>query len=224
MKNPIRRYYEFLDRPIFPVGRGLLALLIIPLVLAFTVPLWRITLNAPQYPEGLTLDITTQGFRAGNNGQHLTEINMLNHYIGMHEISEQAIPDLGWMPFAIGLLMLLTLRVAAIGHVRDLIDLSVISIYTLGFFGARFVYKLYVYGHDLNPEAPVTVQPFTPAIIGSKQIANFTTHSWPQLGTLYMSLFVGGLLAITAWHLIAGRRAAKRRDAAARAASEAPAT
>ena len=29
----------------------------IPLVLSFTQPLWNITLEAPQYPEGLTLDI-----------------------------------------------------------------------------------------------------------------------------------------------------------------------
>ena len=74
----------------------------------------------------------------------------------------------------------------------------------------RFVYRLYVFGHDLDPTAAITLKPFTPAIIGKKQIANFATESYPQLGTLYVTLFLVGLVGITAWHLIGGRLAAAR--------------
>ena len=108
--------------------------------------------------------------------------------------------------------MLLTLRVAAIGQVRDLIDMSVLSLYILGFLAARFVYQLYRYGHDLDPHAPVKLEPFTPVILGTKQIANFTTHSWPSLGTMYVGIFFVGLIGVTVWHLIAGRLAATRSE------------
>lgn len=210
MKDPIRRFYEFIDRPLFGKTRVLLALLVVPLALAFTRPLWRISMEAPQYPEGLHLDIYVNGLRGGNQGQHLQEINTLNHYIGMHAITQEAIPDLDWMPFALGILMLLTLRVAAIGAVRHLLDLSVLSLYILGFLAARFVYRLYVYGHELDPHAPVKIEPFMPVVLGTKQIANFTTHSWPLVGTLYVAAFAFGVAAITLWHLVTGYRRARR--------------
>lgn len=66
------------------------------------------------------------------------------------------------------------------------------------------------FGHNLNPDAPVKVPPFTPVIFGTKQIANFTTHSLPQLGTLYMTLFAVGVLGVFGWHLVAGRKKAVR--------------
>jgi hypothetical protein len=74
----------------------------------------------------------------------------------------------------------------------------------------RFVYKLYVFGHNLDPSAPVTVKPFTPAIFGAKQIANFTTHSYPQMGSILVGLFVLTVLGSTLWQLLAGRVAAAR--------------
>jgi hypothetical protein len=103
---------------------------------------------------------------------------------------------------------LLVLRVAAIGNVRALIDLMVLAGYGCTFAFGRFIYRLYVFGHELDPTAPVKVKPFTPVIIGSKQIANFTTHSYPQLGAILVGVFLLGLVLILAWHLIAGRRAA----------------
>jgi hypothetical protein len=87
-----------------------------------------------------------------------------------------------------------------------LIDLLVVTGYVAAFSMGRFVYKLYVFGHTLDPEAPLTMRPFTPAIFGSKQIANFTTHSYPQLGTLYIGVFTAGVIALLVWHLVAGRR------------------
>src|SRR5574343_219146 len=42
------------------------------------VPMWRIELNAPQYPEGLMLQL-----HANKIGGDVDSINGLNHYIGM---------------------------------------------------------------------------------------------------------------------------------------------
>jgi len=105
----------------------------------------------------------------------------------------------------------LTLRCAAIGNVRSLVDLVVIAIYIGVFAFGKFVYKLYVFGHNLDPGAPIKLDGFTPAIFGTKQIANFSTSSFPQLGTGYIAMYFGGIAGILAWHLIAGRRAAVAR-------------
>ena len=55
MKNAIGRFYDFLARPLFPSARLLLGLLVVPLLLSLSQPLWRISMTAPQYPQGLYL-------------------------------------------------------------------------------------------------------------------------------------------------------------------------
>jgi copper chaperone NosL len=212
MQHPLARFYELLDRPLHGAGRLLLALAVIPLVLSFSHPLWRIHLTAPQYPGGLTMEIYAHKLDGGNRGQHIQEINTLNHYIGMHKIDRAELSDLDWLPFAFGILALLALRCAAIGNVRALVDLAVVTTYVSGFAMARFVHKLYVFGHDLDPTAPVKVAPFTPAILGTKQIANFTTESLPRAGSLLVGLFATVVIGVTVWHLVAGRRAAARAE------------
>lgn len=214
MRDPIGKFYAYLDRPIAYPVRFILVALCVPLLLAWSQPLWRISMEAPQYPDGLWMEIHVAKMTSGNDNQHLKEINTLNHYIGMQPIREEDFAELGWMPFAIGALFLLTLRVAAIGNVRMLIDLAVSSFYVLSFLGARFVYQLYVYGHNLDPKAPFKMEPFTPAIYGTKQIANFTTHSFPQIGTHLIGLFLLGVVAVTLGQLISGRLAAVRRSLA----------
>jgi copper chaperone NosL len=217
MKPRLETFYEFLDRPLYGKARLLLLVMIVPLAMTFTQPLWRISMQAPQYPAGLYMEIYSHKIEGGNHGQHIKEINTLNHYIGMRAIDRAELSDLDWIPFAIGLLILLTLRCAAIGNVRMLVDLAVLAGYIGAFAMGRFVYKLYVFGHNLDPDAPIKLEPFTPAIIGTKKIANFSTQSYPQLGSLYIGLFFAGIFAVLAWHLIAGRRQSIRESEAAAA-------
>ncbi len=208
-------FYAFLARPLKPRARLVLALLVIPLGLSFSQPLWRISLEAVQYPAGLYLDIFSYKVEGGNDGQHLQEINILNHYIGMRSLDRAAMSDLDWLPFALGALLIFALRVAAIGNVRSLVDLVVMTTYVSGFAMTRFIYTLYVFGHHLNPEAPVKVPGFMPAILGTRKIANFTTHSWPQAGSYFLVIFVLGTVAVLLWHLVSGRRAAVKEAKAA---------
>lgn len=203
-------FYAFLGRPLKPRARVVLALLVIPLGLSFSQPLWRISMEAPQYPAGLYMDIFSYTVEGGNEGQHLQEINILNHYIGMHALDRAAMSDLDWLPFALGALCIFALRVAAIGNVRALVDLVVMTIYVSAFAMTRFVYTLYIFGHHLKADAPVKVAGFMPAVLGSKKIANFTTHSWPQAGSYFLMTFVVGTVAVLLWHLVSGRRAAVR--------------
>jgi hypothetical protein len=212
MHKPLEKFYEFLDRPLRLWTRPVLAILVVPLIVSFAHPLWRITLEAPQYPQGLYMDIYAYKLDGGNGGQHIKEINTLNHYIGMHKIDRTELNDLDWMPFALGLLALLGLRCAAIGTVRSLIDLVVVTTYVSLFGMGRFIYKLYTYGHNLDPTAPIKVDPFTPAIFGAKKIANFTTHSFPAAGTVLVGIFATGIAVLMVYHLVAGRRAASRAE------------
>jgi copper chaperone NosL len=209
LNESLTRFYEFLDRPIKGWGRVILAVLVVPLVLSFTAPLWRISMEAPQYPKGLELKIYSHTIEGGGlNGQHLQEINTLNHYIGMHRLDRAALSDLDWLPFALTALALITLRCAAIGNVRALVDLVVMAGFFTLFSMGRFAYRMYIFGHDLAPDAPVKVKPFMPPLFGSKQIANFTTHSYPSAGSIFIMIFMTGIVAVLGWHLISGRRAA----------------
>jgi hypothetical protein len=210
MQLALDKFYGFLDRPLFMWSRLVLLLAVIPVVLAFTQPLWRISMQAPQYPDGLYMEIYAHKIDGGNGGQHIKEINTLNHYIGMHKIDRAELSDLDWIPFALGLLIVLTLRCAAVGNVRALVDLAVISLYVGLFAFGKFIYKLYVFGHNLDPDAPIKLEPFTPAIFGTKQIANFSTRSYPQLGAILIGVYFAGVLGVLAWHLIAGRNQAMR--------------
>lgn len=209
----IEKFYAYLDTPIRMPVRFILAALIVPLLLSYVTPMWRISMYAPQYPKGLVLDIFSYKLEAGNDGQHLQEINTLNHYIGMKHLSRAEMSDLDWLPFGFGALALLALRVAAVGTTRSLIDLTVINLYVCSFAFARFIYRLYIYGHDLAADAPVKVEPFTPAIFGTKQIANFTTHSYPATGGFMIFVYAAGVTLLTAWYLYSGRRQALRHAA-----------
>jgi hypothetical protein len=195
MHRKLETFYHHLGRPLRFRSRILLGLLVIPLGLCFTAPLWQIHMVAPQYPNGLDLNIYAHTVKGD-----VQEVNTLNHYIGMARIDRASLSDLDWIPFALGLLAVLTLRVAALGENRSLIDLIVLTLYFGAFSMGRFAYKLYVFGHDLDPKAPFNVEPFTPAILGSKQIANFTTYSYPQAGTYWMGAFGVGLLLVLAWN------------------------
>jgi hypothetical protein len=214
MGNALDGFYRFLDEPIFPWARVVLALLTIFVGLSFTAPMWHINMSAPQYPEGLDLYIYSYTVEGGNDGNDIQEINVLNHYIGMAPLDRAALSDLDWIPFLFAGMIILALRTALVGKVGSMLDLLVLTTYA-GIFGfGRLYYKLYTFGHDLDPKAPVTVDPFTPVMWGKKQIANFLTEAGPGLGTWYVAVFATGLTLLLLVHLARGRRAHVRAAAA----------
>jgi len=94
----------------------LLVLLASALVLAsLATPLWRIRLLAPQYPEGLGMDIHAGSVR-GAREHDLNSINSLNHYIGMKAIEPEEIAELRIIPWCIAGLAALGLVVAVVGR------------------------------------------------------------------------------------------------------------
>ena len=221
MSKALDGFYRFLDEPIFPWARVVLALLTIFIVLSFTAPMWSLNMKAPQYPQGLDLYVYSYKVDGGNDGNDVQEINVLNHYIGMAPIDRVALADLDWIPFLFAGMIILALRTAVIGKVSSMIDLLVLTTYA-GVFGfGRLYFKLYTFGHDLDPKAPVTVDPFMPVIWGKKQIANFLTEAGPGLGTVYVAIFATGLTLLLLAHLVIGRRRHVRAASGASAQSSA---
>jgi len=206
MRKTADSFWEFLDVPLRVPARWLLVALIVPLLLSFMFPLWRISMKAPQYPQGLSMDIYSYKLVGGHDGRDVNEINGLNHYIGMQTITREELRDLDWIPFGLAAMALLALRAALLGNVRAMIDLSMIAAFISVVAFGRFLCMLWEFGHNLDPKAAVTIEPFMPVVIGSKKIANFMTHSMPQLGSVLLGVFMAGVWGITLWYLWRGRR------------------
>jgi len=189
----MRRAERFQGKRLSPLSRLWILVSCALVVGTFFVPLWHIHLQAPQYPEGLDLWIYGHELAAGNEGQDLEEINILNHYIGMEPLREADFVEMTVIPFALGFFVLFGLRAVAFGIMRNLIDHLVLFVYFSLFSLANFAYRLYGYGHNLDPRAPINPDPFTPALFGTKQIANMTQTSLPDVGSF---LLTGALLAL----------------------------
>jgi copper chaperone NosL len=211
VKRFLERSHRLMSSPVGLGPRALMlaaALFILP---TYVLPLWNLTMFAPQYGEGLRLDIYSYRLQGGNAGQDLKEINLLNHYIGMRDLAADDFTEFKWMPFVLGFLALLFLRAAVIGRMLDLVDSLVLFSY-FGLFSLwSFAYKLYRYGHDLAPGAPVKVPPFMPPLLGGQQIANFEVYSYPKAGSWVLA---GTVLALVLAISLGARSVRRARKAA----------
>lgn len=199
LSNLLRREFRFLARPLNLWSRLFLLAAAATIITSLFFPLWKMHLVAPQYSDGLDLHIYSYKIQGGGlNGQHLAEINNLNHYIGMKPIEQADFLEMRWIPFVFGLIILLILRSVVFGQMGNLVDLFAVYCYFGIFSIGSFWYRLYTYGHNLDPHAPVHIKPFTPLLIGVKQIANFREHSYPQLGAILLCASVL-MIVIAGW-------------------------
>jgi len=183
MKSILEKEARLLEQPLDLVPRVLLVVATLCLLGAYLFPLWNMTMYAPQYPEGLRMDIYSYKLEGGNKGQDVKEINVLNHYIGMRDIEVADFTEFKWIPFVVGIMGLLFLRAAVLGKMSHVLDVFVLYIY-FGLFSLwSFGYKMYSYGHNLAPTASVKVDPFMPPLFGYKKLANFEVWSYPQAGS-----------------------------------------
>lgn len=161
------------------------------------LPLWKIDLHAPQYPEGIGMLIRIDTL-TGVKEADLDNLNGLNHYIGMRAISTNSFPALDVMPWIAAGLSGFALLVALIGR-RVALTGWLAAMMLAGMAGmAEFYRWSYRYGHDLAPDAIIKVPGMTyqPPILGSKQLLNFTADSWPAIGGwLAVAAFVLGAIA-----------------------------
>lgn len=176
------------------VGMAVAALLLVGL---YFFPIWSISLEAPQYPEGIGLNIYINTIE-GKEPQDLQNINGLNHYIGMKEIKPDSIPELKFMPPIIAFLIASGLIIAFWGNRKWILGWLILFM-LLAIVGLIDFYLWeYDYGHNLDPNAAIKVPGMTyqPPLIGSKALLNFNAISLPHIGFFFAlaSMSLAGLL------------------------------
>jgi copper chaperone NosL len=152
------------------------AVLLIPTLF---LPLWRIDLIAPQYPEGLYLLIY-----AGKLGGNVEIVNGLNHYIGMRELHADDFKEFTVLPYILGGFALFGFITFFVNKRSLLYAFSSLFILFCMVAMVDFYLWEYDYGHNLNPEAAIIVpgMAYQPPLIGYKQLLNFSVWSWPDSG------------------------------------------
>ena len=151
-----------------------------------TLPLWTMTMRAPQYPKGLNL--TAYGTSMAGD---VSELNILNHYIGMPPLVAPAI-ETSLFPFAIGALILLAL-LSPLHRILRGIAVVAVALAPIAML-VDLQWRLYEFGHSLNPQAPIRLAPFTPLVIGSTTMGNFRSWGMPSWGVVCL-VIAAGLLA-----------------------------
>lgn len=143
------------------------------------IPFWEIQLDAPQYPEGLVLEIYTNKL-----GGNVDIINGLNHYIGMKTLHTEDFFEFTILPYLTAGFALLFIITGIVGR-RKLLRFSFIAFLVFGIVAMADFWKWeYNYGHNLNPDAAIKVpgMAYQPPLIGYKQLLNFAAYSIPDIG------------------------------------------
>jgi len=177
----------------------------------FVFPLWNITLEAPQYPIPLGMDIYINKF-ADTNEFDIKNINLMNHYVGMQYIPE-SIPEFKIFPVVIGIMSVLGILIGFIGKHKWFLGWFIL----MSVLGIAGMYDFYLweydYGHNLDPKAIMkftnpdgSIMGFQPPLFGSKDILNFTAHSYPMTGAYFM--FAGMVLTVVAFFI--GKKEARK--------------
>jgi hypothetical protein len=168
----------------------------------FIFPLWNITLEAPQYPIPLGMDIHINKF-SDTHEFDIKNINLMNHYVGMQYIPD-TIPEFKIFPIVIGIMVILGVIIGFIGNYK----LFLFWFIVMSILGVAGMYDFYLweydYGHNLDPKAIMSFKNpdgsqmgFQPPLFGTKHILNFTAHSYPRTGAYFM--FTGMILTAIAF-------------------------
>src|SRR5215216_3873732 len=91
-------------------SRIIIAIGALTMIIMYFVPAWSIYLIAPQYPEGLSMQIWLNKI----TGQ-VEIINGLNHYIGMKHIKAEMFPEFTFLVYILGFFILFGLIIAFTG-------------------------------------------------------------------------------------------------------------
>lgn len=161
------------------LSKILLVLAALCLATNLYLPIWKIDLFAPQYPEGLVLLIY-----ADKLGGNVEIINGLNHYIGMQTLHAENFIEFTILEFILGFFALLILATAFIGR-KKLVYTVFVTFTLFSILSMVDFYRWnYNYGHNLDPNAAIIVpgMSYQPPLIGYKQLLNFGAYSMPASG------------------------------------------
>lgn len=181
-------------KPLRPFTIGSLYVASLSLIATYFLPLWRIDLWAPQYPEGLSMQIWLDKL----SGQ-VEIINGLNHYIGMAHIKEEMFPEFQYLSYIVAFYIVFGLLTAFLKSRKMLVSYLVLLILA----GVAALYDFwswgYEYGHNLSPDAAIKVpgMSYQPPLLGYKELLNFGAYSIPAAGGwVFISVGVVAILLV----------------------------
>jgi len=153
------------------------------IIISIFLPYWSLVLHAPQYPKGLVVNAYVNHLEGD-----VSEIDGLNHYIGMRPLGEAAVLERSISIFAISALALLVLAAVFI-HSPWSALLALPAILLPPVFLADLYFWLSDFGQNLDPRAALSnaVKPFTPTILGEGIIGQFRTVAYADFGLLMAS-------------------------------------
>jgi len=172
----------------------LFAVAAVLLIISIFTPYWQLTLHAPQYPKGLTVQAYVNRLEGD-----VQEIDGLNHYIGMRPLNEAAAFERSIAIIGIVGLALLILAAVYV-HNRWAALLALPALLLPLIFLADLQYWLANFGQNLDPKAPLSssIKPFVPPVLGEGKIAQFSTWAVPDVG-LWLAVAASVLIASGLW-------------------------
>lgn len=181
--------------------RGGLSIVAGLLAIALWTPLWSTRMESPQYHGSEALKVLVY---AGRVTGDVHEIETLNQYIGVHMRLD--LPELHAAPWVVGFMLMLALISLGTKNGKKLV-LPLLAVMVIALAGGvgLLQYRLYVLGHDRGHSTFARFADFTPPVIGSAKIANFTIHTQPECGG--WALFLA--LPLTGWIAYHGRTGAR---------------
>lgn len=171
------------------------------IIVSMRYPMWYMYLDSNNFPNGIGMSIWAthpgdpEDIAQLDGG--LKEVNVLNHFIGMKEISRETMPIFSVLPVVLVIAAIACIIAAFIR--KKWASFSVVVLFAAISVGGllALVYNLYSFGHNLDPTAAITIDPFMPGIYGEHKLAQFTTYSNFYWGT-YLLIFAF-LLIVAAW-------------------------
>lgn len=161
------------------INRILILICSLTMSLAYVTSVWKIELEAPQYPEGLKLEIWVNALKGD-----VDSINNLNHYIGMKTLHANEFWEFTLLPWVLAFMIAFGILVFIFNN-RNLLGAYITTLLLIA-AGASYDFWRweYDYGHNLNPAAAIKIpgMAYQPPFLGYKELLNFLAGSLPDIG------------------------------------------
>jgi hypothetical protein len=184
----VRRLMDYL------LPSALLMLAALLFMISIFLPYWSMTMEAPQYPEGLTVNVYVNRLEGD-----MREVDALNHYLGMPPLDEGGRLE---RSISIASIVVIGLLLVAGVFIHNWWA-GILAIPALTFpiiFVADLWWILYQYGHSIDPSSALggAIEPFTPPILGRGEVAQFATIAQFEIG-FYLALAAVAVVLVALW-------------------------
>ena len=141
-------------------------------------PYWEMRLNAPQYPGGLFITLFTHKMEGD-----VSEVDGLNHYIGMMPLGDAAGFERSIAMFAMAAFVIMGILAGVLANRKWSWLALPIILFPIAFLADMYYWLRYA-GQNLDPTAALSgaIKPFTPTMIGHGVVGQFSTDAMVDAG------------------------------------------